>query len=79
VAGGIVARDIVPGDIVARDIVARDVVAGDIPARTAALGVFLWLEVLDFDFLTFFYCHFIFLSAWLELCQWHRRAIDARL
>jgi hypothetical protein len=43
------------------------------PAGIAALGVFLWLEVLDFDrFLTFFCCHFIFLSGWFGwfvLCQ----------
>jgi hypothetical protein len=43
---------------------------------TAAFGVFLWLEVLDFDL---FLCwHFIFLSGWFVLCQWRRRAI-ARL
>jgi hypothetical protein len=39
----------------------------------AALGVFFGLEVLDFDrFLTFFCCHFIFLSGWFGwfvLCQ----------
>jgi hypothetical protein len=36
----------------------------------AALGVFFRLEVLDFDFLTFLCCHFIFLSRWVGLlCQ----------
>jgi hypothetical protein len=45
---------------------------------TAAFGVFLWLEVLDFDL---FLCwHFSFLSGWFVLvCPWRRRAIDARL
>jgi len=39
---------------------------------TAAFGIFLWLEVLDFDFLTFLCCHIIFLSGWFGwfvLCQ----------
>ena len=44
----------------------------------AALGVFLWLEVLDFDLLSFLCWHFIFLSGWFVLVQWRRRAI-ARL
>jgi hypothetical protein len=35
----------------------------------AAFGVFLRLEVLDFDFLSFFLCHFIFLSGWFVSCQ----------
>ena len=47
--------------------------------QDAALGVFLRLEVLDFDFLSFLLCHFNFLSGWFGLCPWHRRAIDARL
>ena len=45
----------------------------------AAFGVFFWLEVLDFDILTFLCCHIIYLSGWFVLCQEHRRAIDARL
>ena len=45
----------------------------------AALGVSLRLEVLDFDLFLTFCWHFIFLSGWFVLCQWHRRAIDARL
>ena len=58
------------------------VLAGVLPgmaAANAALGVFLRFEVLDFDFLSFLLCHFSFLSGWFRLCQWHRRAIDARL
>jgi len=64
--------------VVARRVVARGVVARSVVARKAALGVFLWLEVLDFDLLSFLCWHFIFLSGWFVLCQWRRRAI-ARL
>jgi hypothetical protein len=44
----------------------------------ATFGVFDWLQVFDFDFLT----HFILLSCFgflFRLCQWHRMANDARL
>ena len=58
--------------VVARGVVARSV------HHNAALGVFLWLEVLDFDLLSFLCWHFIFLSGWFVLVQWRRRAI-ARL
>jgi hypothetical protein len=46
----------------------------------AAFGVFFRFQVADFDFgLSFFFLwHFIFLFRWLLLCQWHRRALDAR-
>ena len=62
--------------VVARRVVARGVVARSV--QKAALGVFLWLEVLDFDLLSFLCWHFIFLSGWFVLVQWRRRAI-ARL
>jgi hypothetical protein len=56
--GAVVAGDIATGGIATRDI-----------ATDAAFGVFLWLEVLDSDFLTFLCCHLIFLSRWFVLCQ----------
>ena len=62
--------------VVARRVVARGVVARSV--QKAALGVFLWLEVLDFDLLSFLCWHLIFLSGWFVLVQWRRRAI-ARL
>jgi hypothetical protein len=61
-------------------IVWRGIVVTGIVRHHAAFGVFFGLEILDSDrFLTFFCCHFIFLSGWFVLCQEHRRAIDARL
>ena len=45
-----------------------------------AFGLFFGFQVPDFDlFGLFLLRHFIFLSYWLVLCQWHRRAIDVRL
>jgi hypothetical protein len=68
---------------VARGVVAGRVVAGRVVAGwvepNAAFGVFLGLEVLDFDLLTFLCWHFMFLSGWFVLSQEHRRPIDARL
>jgi hypothetical protein len=44
-AFGIVAA----GDVAAGSMAAGSMAAGIMPAGIAALGVFLWLEVLDFD------------------------------
>ena len=61
-------------------IMAAGVMTDGIVKPYAAFGVFFGLQVLDFDFLfTFFICHFTFLSRWVGLFPWHRRAIDARL
>ena len=50
----------------ARGVAAGTVTAGTVTAGTvkehAALGIFLRFEVLNFDFLSFFLCHFSFLS-----------------
>ena len=55
--------------IMADGIMADGIMADGIMADGAALGVFFGLEVLDFDFLTFFCWHLIFLSDWVVLCQ----------
>ena len=76
-----------PGTVLTGTVLSGTVLNGTVlrggKVPYAALGVFFWLEVLDFDrFLTFLCCHIIFLSGWFGwfvLCQEHRRAIDARL
>jgi hypothetical protein len=68
------------GIMAARVMAAGIMSAGIMAAGITALSVFFGLEILDSDrFLTFFCCHFIFLSGWFVLCQERRRAIDARL
>ena len=48
---------------------------------STALGILHWLQVFDFDVLLFLSWHFslpLLGCLLFLLCQWHRRAIDAR-
>jgi hypothetical protein len=75
----VAAGTVLTGTVLTGAVLTGAVLTGAVLNGTAAFGVFLWLEVLDSDFLTFLCWHFIFLSGWFVLCQEHRRAIDARL
>jgi len=69
VAGGAMAAGAVEPGIIAAGAVEPGIISAGIVESNAAFGVFLRLEVLDFDFLTFLCCHLIFLSGWFVLCQ----------
>ncbi|PYL03401.1 MAG: hypothetical protein DME31_06640 [Verrucomicrobia bacterium] len=77
-AGTVLNGTVLTGTVLAGTMLTGTVLDGAVLNGTAAFGVFLWLEVLDFDLFLTFCWHFIFLSGWFVLCQWRRRAI-ARL
>ena len=70
--GTVLTGAVLTGAVLTGTVLTGTVLTGTVLTGTAAFGVFLWLEVLDFDFLTFLCCHIIFLSGWFGwfvLCQ----------
>jgi uncharacterized protein YjbI with pentapeptide repeats len=71
-AGAVLTGAVLTGTVLTGAVLTGAVLTGTVLNGTAAFGVFLGLEVLDFDFLTFLCCHIIFLSGWFGwfvLCQ----------
>jgi len=68
-AGTVLNGTVLNGTVLNGTVLNGTVLNGTVLNGTAAFGVFLGLEVLDSDFLTFLCCHIIFLSGWFVLCQ----------